>query len=503
MKLNTDNPNHITTESQDVQFAILGGVKLEGLDRLRVTLKIEFSNQAIRHNLDLYNDTQVDKLIRKIAGRFELGYNQLSENFNQLISKLETYRLQEIEKQTPQIQKLELTEEQRTQAIDFLKQPNLLQRTNDLIGKSGVVGEERNRLLMYLIFTSRKLRHPLHVISFGSSGTGKTHLQEKVSQLIPEEDKENLTGLSENALYYVGKQHYKNKLILLEDLDGALNALYPLRELMSKEWISKSIPIKDKNNSTHSVVKLEVEGPVCVAGCTTKESVYEDNANRSFLLYLDESDEQDKKIMDYQRLKAGGEIDDTTELEIQTLFQHIQKVLEPIKIKNPYAKYLELPQEVFKPRRTNAHYLSFISLITFYHQYQRRKYKDKKTGEYYINVHQDDIKAANELIKEVLLRKSDELTGPTRNYFEDLKDYLKQKNKRTYTNVEIRRQFKLPESTQRHYQKELKELGYLKVSKRLKHGLLEHEVLIFNDYEALDTQINQAFDNCINQLQNA
>ena len=289
---------------------------------------------------------------------------------------------------------------------------------------------------MYLIFTSRKLRHPLHVISFGSSGTGKTHLQEKVSQLIPEEDKENLTGLSENALYYVGKQHYKNKLILLEDLDGALNALYPLRELMSKEWISKTIPIKNNQQGTHSIIKLEVEGPVCVAGCTTKESVYEDNANRSFLLYLNESEEQDDQIMEYQRLKACGLINKNEELEIQTLFQHTQLVLESINIRNPYAQHLFLPKEVFKPRRTNAHYLAFVELVTFYHQYQRRKYKDKATGEFYINVHLDDIKAANELIHEVLLRKSDELSGPTRNYFESIKDYLKTKNKKTYTSLE-------------------------------------------------------------------
>ncbi|WP_262707423.1 hypothetical protein [Maribacter sp. MJ134] len=40
---------------------------------------------------------------------------------------------------------------------------------------------------------------------------------------------------------------------------------------------------------------MTVEGPVSVAGCTTQESIYEDNSNRSFLLYIDESEIQDKK----------------------------------------------------------------------------------------------------------------------------------------------------------------------------------------------------------------
>lgn len=41
---------------------------------------------------------------------------------------------------------------------------------------------------MYLVFTSRKREEPLHVISLGSSGTGKTHLQSGVSELMPPED---------------------------------------------------------------------------------------------------------------------------------------------------------------------------------------------------------------------------------------------------------------------------------------------------------------------------
>jgi len=37
---------------------------------------------------------------------------------------------------------------------------------------------------------------------------------------------------------------------LIEDLDGILAALYPLRELQSKQRISKTVTIKDKNGNT-------------------------------------------------------------------------------------------------------------------------------------------------------------------------------------------------------------------------------------------------------------
>jgi hypothetical protein len=152
-------------------------------------------------------------------------------------------------------------------AIQFLQSANnLLGATNVMIGKSGVIGEEVNRLLMYLIFTSRKREHPLHIISLGSSGIGKTYLQEKVGELIPAEDRLEITVLSENAFYYFGQHELQNKLLLIEDLDGAESVLYPLRELQSKKFITKTLAQKNSAGETKTI-HLKVEGPVSVAGC--------------------------------------------------------------------------------------------------------------------------------------------------------------------------------------------------------------------------------------------
>jgi hypothetical protein len=227
-----------------------------------------------------------------------------------------------------------LTNEERKTAETFLKSENLLEKTNELIGQSGVVGEETNRLIMFLIFTSRKRPQPLHIVSLGSSGTGKTHLQEKVGELMPEEDRIEITTLSENAFYYFGQRELKNKLILIEDLDGAENVLYPLRELQSKKRISKTVAHKNTKGETRTL-HLVVEGPVSVAGCTTKEQIYEDNANRSFLIYLDESEEQDSRIMDYQRRASAGKINRDQEETAATLLRNCQRLLEPLKVVNP------------------------------------------------------------------------------------------------------------------------------------------------------------------------
>ena len=66
----------------------MGGVRLEGLDRMRVTLKVQSDHLAIRHNLDLYNDTQVEKLTRKAAERLETGTSVITAALQDLTDLL-------------------------------------------------------------------------------------------------------------------------------------------------------------------------------------------------------------------------------------------------------------------------------------------------------------------------------------------------------------------------------------------------------------------------------
>jgi hypothetical protein len=514
-KIDTTNPEAITYCTEELGFTILGGVRLEGLDRMRVTLKIEIINRkfehylnnpdianlALRHNLDLYNDVQVEKLIRKAAERLEVGTSQIAKALADITTQLELYRLQQIEQQNTKAEKQKkvLTQEEREEAINFLMQPNLIERTNEAIGKAGVIGENYNRLLMYIIFTSRKRESPLHIISFGSSGAGKSHLQEKVAELIPEEDKIESTSLTSNALYYFGEYDLQHRLILIEDMDGAETVMYALRELISKKHIIKMVPLKDTKGVTRTIT-FKVKGPVTVAGCTTQERIYEDNANRSFLIYIDESKAQDESIMNYQRKKSAGTVNTEEEKNVKALLQNTQRLLQPVQVRNPFAELLQIPTEVFKPRRTNAHYLQFIEAVTFYHQYQREKYTDKQTGETYINTTLEDIEEANKLMKEVLLRKADELSGATRNYFEQLKILLQEQQQSTFTNKEIRKTLRLPGTTVRRYHNELLQSSYIKLQESKKQKGYCYEITSYEEYKQLQNNITVVLDNILQQL---
>lgn len=492
--LDISNPEHIGYEHGGLAITVLGGIRLEGLDRMRVTLKIQVEHLSLRHSLDLYNDNQLEKLVRKVAEKLEIGTSVTTAALNELTDLLEQYRLSEIERQNlKEDKRVVLNSKEIEQAQAYLSAPNLMERTKEDIGRAGVIGEENHRLLMYLIFTSRKREHPLHIVSLGSSGIGKTHLQEKVGALIPEEDRIEITTLSENAFYYFGKRQLQNKLILIEDLDGAEDVLYPLRELQSKKRISKTVVHKNTKGETRTV-HLTVEGPVSVAGCTTKESLYEDNANRSFLIYIDESKEQDERVMQYQRMLSAGKVDTAEQRKIVQQFQDMQRVLQNVQVRNPYAELLAIPNEVLKPRRTNAHYLAFIELVTFYHQYQREKKHDAQTGEEYIETTPQDIAEANKLLKEILLRKSDQLTGACRDYFERLKGWLQKENHKTFSNREARQALRINASNQKRYMLELTANYMIRVANGKKARGYEYQVVSYEEYKLLKSGIETVLD---------
>lgn len=286
---------------------------------------------------------------------------------------------------------------------------------------------------------------------------------------------------------------------MIEDLDGIWSALYPLRELQSKQRISKTVTIKDKSGNTKTI-HLKVNGPVCIAGCTTKESLYEDNANRCFLIYLDESDEQDERIMEMQRRLSAGKINTTEQIKAVSLLQNVQRVLQPVSVCNPYAEELKIPKQVFKQRGSNAHYLAFIEVITFYKQLQREQKVDETTGEIYIETTLEDIHEANQLMKEILLRKSDELNGATRNYFEELKEHLQKTKQSTFTNTSIRNNLRISLSTVKRYHAALLQAGFIKQITSKQTKAYHFEIVSYEEYQQLQQSITTVLDEATHRL---
>lgn len=250
-RLDTSHPDYLSWSKGPLLIAILGGIGLHPLDKLKVTLKIARTDSSSPlHRLDLYHDDQSEKLIRKAAERLELGSRAMQLAISELTQALESYREAQLALQKPkQPAKRLLTAERERQAIGFLQRQDVMATTDALIEQSSVVGEKTNPQLLWYVYTTRRREQPLHVICLGASGTGKTWLQERVPELIPAQDKVSGTSISENALYYAQDLKLPHKLFLIEDLDGASHMLYSLRELQTKASISKLVTHKDSKEN--------------------------------------------------------------------------------------------------------------------------------------------------------------------------------------------------------------------------------------------------------------
>jgi predicted transcriptional regulator len=244
-----------------------------------------------------------------------------------------------------------------------------------------------------------------------------------------------------------------------------------------------------------------VEGPISLAGTTTREKLYEDNANRSLLIYLDNSQPQKEKIMEYQRRLSAGRIDSKEEQQLKEFFKDMQSVLKPIRVRNPFAEYLKLPEYVFKPLRTNSHYLAVIETITFYHQYQREVKTDPTSGERYIETTLEDIEWANRLLKDVLLAKSDELPRAVREFFERLKSWLKDSSRDVFYSKEIREAFRISSSSCNRYILELLRCNYIKVTggNKYRQGF-EYQVIKPDEYQRLQEHVKTALDQALENI---
>jgi len=493
--LDATNPDCLTYNSENLCFTLWGGIDVYNVNRLRATLHIRLKDnehRSFRDTVDLYSHTQSERLIKQASEKLEISTTALSDAITLLTSELESYRQAKREERRKEESHRETTQkdffsrEQMQAASSLLNNKQLNKLTHQLFDKLGLVGQQDNAMLLFFIFLTRLFKNPLHAIVMGSSGSGKTHLLQGVANTIPKQHIHYTTSLSENTLYYTPKDFLKHKILLQEDLDGAYNALLPLRELMSNQSISRFSTKTNSRTGESKQVYLQVEGPVCIAGATTKERIYEDNANRSFLIQLEESPEHEKEVLEYQGKIAAGLIDTTGYEKNIYLLKAAQLQLHPMEVVIPFAEALDLPPHVFKKLRTKSHYLTLVKSLTLWNQRNRKRAEDKE-GNPCLLSEIDDVRWANHLCRESLLRKSDELSGKTRNFFESLKESQTEGGTQhpLFRSVEVRGRFRLHPMQLKRYLDELESRGLIRCKSRSQKTGNEYEIIVWNDYEIL------------------
>jgi DNA primase catalytic core len=447
---------------------------------------------------DLYG-ARPRSLFAKQAAK-ELGHKEesIEHDLARLILELEDLQREWLEKTlTPQEEKLEMTVEEKSAALELLRDPRLLERVLEDFEKCGVVGEETNKKTGYLAAVSRLLEKPLAIVVQSASSAGKSSLMEAVLDFMPEEQRENYTAMTGQALFYMGQKNLKHKILAISEQQGADRASYPLKLLQSEGVLKIASTGKDPVSGKLVTHDYEVEGPVMLFLTTTAQEVDEELMNRAIALTVNEDREQTRAIHQRQReaRTIEGHLVRRKRAKLINLHRNAQRLLRPIAVVNNH-DVGEFPDTMTRARRDHNKFLTLIDAVALLHQHQRELKsitdEDGETLEY-IEATEADVKLAQALADQVGLKPSlDELRPQTRNLLWLITDMAKSECGRSeiaaseyrFTRRTVREYTKWGDTQLRQHLRKLEEMEYLIVRRGGNQGQLVVYQLPTSEQEA-------------------
>ncbi|TDO68865.1 hypothetical protein EV143_1178 [Flavobacterium chryseum] len=475
-------------------FFVVGNLPMD-LGNLRVSLQIVAHTTQKKHRLkvDLFDFGSVQSQCGELSEKQGFDFQELETDFLQLTDLLEQHREAlfdaEINPVTDRYSEKELTPQAHEKAVEFLSKPNLLENINKLLEQNGIVGEEQNRMVLFVLASSYKMPYLMHAIVQGSSGEGKSHLINGIAQCMPQEDVMNMTRITSKSLYHYRDKELINKLIVIQDFDGLdEEAQYAFREMQSAKFLTSSTVVKDIFGNNRGRIK-QVQAHFASMTTTTKAEVYYDNMSRSVILGVDESQAQTMRIIAIQNKKIAGKGNNENEVQATQLLRNAMRVLKSYEVINPFADKLTLPLEAKMLRRLNSQFQNFVSQITILHQYQRKT--DNKGR---LIATKEDVKSAVDIFFTSIIIKVDELDKSTRQFFENLKGYVKSQQNGTthrFTNREIRQKLNISKTSSFRYMQLLQELEYIQAIEGSVNRGFKYVISYWDNMEKLKSKIRK------------
>ncbi|QMU63538.1 MAG: hypothetical protein GKR88_04100 [Flavobacteriaceae bacterium] len=483
-------------QDEHLKVQVLGKLDHKNLGALKVTLVVHNKHNPnhipVRNTIDLYHGERVEKFVRTCAEKLETGTSILRKAFNEITQGLENHRLEQIqitqEKQDQKPVLRVLTKEEQQKAITILKAKNLIEILSKKLQQTGIIGEEKKALFLFNIILSHKMHNTLHAMIQGTSGSGKSHLIKKVADCMYNGHKiKRFTRVSEKSFYNYGQYDLAHCGIVLEDYDGlGEEAQLAWRELQSSGRLGSSVSLKNELTGAIKSGEKVVYGPIASLVATTKFRIYEDNQSRVFVIAIDESEAQTEKVLEYMAKKAAKTITDGQEKQAVEEIQNIVYCLKPYLVQNNYR--LSLPKSTQQRRRLTQMLHDFIEQITLLHQYQRNRIASD--NETILITQLEDLELAVDLMFESIVLKTDELDGILRQFYENLKKYIKNKGESyEFTQREIRQEFRISKSQAQRYFNELLELEYLQKSSTRNRNTFGYKITYWDNIEKLRAEI--------------
>ena len=281
------------------------GLGLVGLERLRVNLRVRTDRGFHLDTLDLYQARSRSSFAQAASTATGLPEARIAKDLLELVDRLEEERLRlRREDHQPEKDAITMSEDERREALEFLRSPDLIERIAADFEAAGLVGERAGALVAYLAAVSRKLTKPLSVLIVARTGAGKSSLQDALCSLLPPEEVVRVTRLTGQALFYKDPDSLKGKVLAIAEEEGAAQAVYSLRTLASDQWLSIAATRTDPQTGKLHTEHYEIHGPVSIVITTTSPEAFDEETRSRFIpLTLNESVEQTRAILARQRAR--------------------------------------------------------------------------------------------------------------------------------------------------------------------------------------------------------
>jgi DNA primase len=445
----------------------LRAIETPGPARLKATIRaLDGQGRFVIDTVDFCLSRSRRGFLCEAARLFKLELEVIESDLHHITQQLEAYVKNRLKEQLPIA--VAVTEEHRTEGLKFGCQADLPGEILRDLEQLGVIGEKANKLISYLVMTSRKLPDPLALLILSGSGAGKSHLQDTVLSLCPEEDLIKLTSLTERALFYKGEDSLRHKVLALEELVGAKSADYAIRNLISAKKLVIESTVKNALTGKLETQVNTVRGPTAVFQTTTNPRADPETRSRFIVVSVDESPQQTRAILRAQRQNHTLEGWRQRQNRDAILRRHcaFQRLLKPLVVVNPFEPLLSYPDEQLLVRRDHPKYLNLILAVTFLHQLQRPIKHEPNLGDY-IETTLDDVAIANDLAHQLFGHSLDDLSRPSRELLRLIAEHVASKNaanssdKVVFTRRGLRETLKWSDTRLRIHLKELVELEYI------------------------------------------
>ncbi len=263
--------------------------------------------------------------------------------------------------------------ERYERAAELLRSPDLLLEAARAMERLGHVGELANKQLAFVCAVSARAGTPIQPSTHAQSSSGKNYLWDTVLSLLPEEGVVKRSGLSARALFRT-EADFRGAVLYLQEVAGSEGAEFAIRVMQYDGRLVYEATEKTPDGDMRNVVH-EKEGPVVIVQTTTMLHIHYENETRVLPIYVDESEEQTRRIVKSALRRAKGEGDDDPEERERLLgtWHDAIRLLEPGKVIVPYADRIEMPTSAVRVRRDVGKILDLVRIVAWLRQHHRER----------------------------------------------------------------------------------------------------------------------------------